>query len=90
MLNPSLGAAWHIWPWLVIAGGLIVTGGFAIVAIRGKIKDSEALQADFTLADLKDMLAQGKLTDVEYKSAREIVLRRMEKKLSDNDGPKRK
>jgi hypothetical protein len=86
----SLGATTPVWPWLIVLGGLILIGGIGIYAARTKIRESEAFEADFSLGELKDMVAQGKMTEVEYKAAREVILRKMDKSLSDNGKPKAK
>ena len=87
---PSPDTSGPVWPWLIIVGGLLFVGVIGVLAFRRKMKETEFEEADFSLQDLKEMLATGKLTQVEYKAAREVILKRMEKTLSDNGDPKGK
>src|SRR5688572_7634193 len=58
-------------PWLLILLAVTVIGGIGVFMIRRMLRgDSSAGKGGFTLQDLRDLHAAGKLSDEEFERAR--------------------
>lgn len=79
-----------LWVWLVIAGFVGGAGVYGILVARRRMKESEDLQRDFSLEELRTMRADGRLTEVEYQSARRVVIERSQRALSDRKSARQK
>lgn len=66
----------EILPWLVALVAFVCVGAAVIYALRRMLSDRSAPSEGFTLQDLRDMHASGKLSDEEFERARSLLLER--------------
>lgn len=65
-------------PYMGILLGIVIIGGIILYKIRRSIRDEKVGSVDgFTLEDLRNLHASGKLTDQEFQQAREAMIGRM-------------
>lgn len=74
-------------PWLIGLGVIVFIGAGAIYYVRKMMqRQSSTLEDGFTLHDLRQLHAQGKLNDEEYERAKDAMIGRL-KETNDQIGP---
>jgi len=74
-------------PWLAALAVVVVVGGIAIWLIRRTMRtDTASGGGGFTLQELRDMRASGRISDDEFQRARDSLIGRLSEPAAARDG----
>ncbi|XOV74284.1 MAG: SHOCT domain-containing protein [Phycisphaerales bacterium] len=75
LLARSGGNIAEVWVWVVVLLVVVVLGGVLVLLVRkGARGDSDRPALGLSLADLREMKADGRLTDEEFERAKAMVI----------------
>ena len=75
---PSGQLIGDLWPWLFALVVLVAVGGIAISAVRKWMRsDNSAVSGGFTLQNLRELHANGKISDDELKQAEQAMIQQV-------------
>jgi len=80
----------ELFPWLVVLIGVTIVGAIVVTVLRRALRDNDGGGDDFTLQGLRDLRAQGHISEDEFQRARAAMLERLRSSASENtsgDGP---
>lgn len=64
----------QVGPWLAMLAALVIVGSIALLWIRRRMRADDSQDAPFTLDALRRLHRDGKLTDAEFKKARDVIV----------------
>ncbi len=72
----SQGDVMEIWLWIGVLMAAVILGGLLVVIIRKRARDSgsERPALGLSLSDLRQMKAEGRLTEAEFERAKAMVI----------------
>ena len=80
------GSFAELLPWLLLLVGIVVAGAVAISFIRRWMKDDgRPRQIGFTLSDLRQMHAEGRLSKEELEKAEQHLIKKVRSTMSPED-----
>lgn len=76
LLAQSRGNIGEVWVWVVVLLVVVVLGGVVVMLVRKSARgaDSYGPTIGLSLADLREMRAQGRLTEEEFERAKAMVI----------------
>jgi uncharacterized membrane protein len=80
----------ELFPWLVVLLGITVVGAIVVSILRRAMRGDVDRSDDFTLQGLRDLRAQGQISEEEFQRARAAMIDRVRGATSENtasDGP---
>ena len=85
-MNQQGGSFAELLPWLLLLVGIVVAGAVAISFIRRWMKDDgRPRQIGFTLSDLRQMHAEGRLSKEELEKAEQHLIKKVRSTMSPED-----
>ena len=85
-VNQQGGSFAELLPWLLLLVGIVVAGAVAISFIRRWMKDDgRPRQIGFTLSDLRQMHAEGRLSKEELEKAEQHLIKKVRSTMSPED-----